>query len=73
MPDAAGPVIFGEHEQKVIDQLVRCLAPEEGSRGALCADGHFGYSAPIGGVMPYAEHVSPSGWATTSAAATRRC
>ncbi|MEJ7894156.1 MAG: RtcB family protein [Solirubrobacteraceae bacterium] len=61
MMPVAEPVIFGEHEQKVIDQLVRCLEPEEGSRGALCADGHFGYSAPIGGVMGYREHVSPSG------------
>ena len=58
---SAGPVIFGEHEQNVLDQLHRCLAPEEGARGALCADGHFGYSAPIGGVMAYREHVSPSG------------
>ena len=53
--------IFGRHDQKVIDQLARCLAAEPGSRGALCADGHFGYSAPIGGVMAYREHVSPSG------------
>ena len=52
---------FGDHEPKVVKQLVRCLAPEEGSRGALCADGHLGYSAPIGGVMAYREHVSPSG------------
>ena len=55
------PVVFGDHEQPVIDQLVRCLEPEEGSRGVLCADGHLGYSAPIGGVMAYREHVSPSG------------
>ena len=53
--------IFGDHEQKVIDQLERCLKPEQGAVGALCADGHFGYSAPIGGVMAYREHVSPSG------------
>jgi tRNA-splicing ligase RtcB (3'-phosphate/5'-hydroxy nucleic acid ligase) len=53
--------VFGEHDQRVIDQLVRCLAAEPGARGALCADGHFGYSAPIGGVMAYREHVSPSG------------
>lgn len=39
--------IFGEHEQRVIDQLNRCVAQEEGSRGVLCADGHLGYSAPI--------------------------
>jgi tRNA-splicing ligase RtcB len=58
---ARNPVVFGEHEQRVIDQLVRCLEPEEGSRGVLCADGHLGYSAPIGGVMAYREHVSPAG------------
>jgi tRNA-splicing ligase RtcB (3'-phosphate/5'-hydroxy nucleic acid ligase) len=53
--------VFGEHDQVVVDQLARCLAGEEGARGALCADGHLGYSAPIGGVMAYREHVSPSG------------
>ena len=35
--------IFGRHEQKVVDQLARCVAPEEGARGVLCADGHYGY------------------------------
>jgi len=29
--------------------------------GALCADGHVGYSQPIGGVVAYPEHISPSG------------
>jgi tRNA-splicing ligase RtcB (3'-phosphate/5'-hydroxy nucleic acid ligase) len=57
----AGIAIFGDHEQRVVDQLERCLAAEPGARGALCADGHLGYSAPIGGVMAYREHVSPSG------------
>jgi len=52
--------IFGEHEQRVIAQLDRCVAREEGSRGVLCADGHLGYAAPIGGVVAYREHVSPA-------------
>lgn len=52
--------VFGEHEQKVIDQLERCVTEEEGAIGVLCADGHFGYSAPIGGVVAYREHVSPA-------------
>ena len=30
-------------------------------RGALCADGHVGYSQPIGGAVAYADHISPSG------------
>lgn len=52
--------IFGEHEPKVIKQLQNCVDQEEGSFGVLCADGHFGYSAPIGGVIAYREHVSPA-------------
>ena len=52
--------IFGEHEQRVVDQLARCVAREEGALGVLCADAHVGYSAPIGGVVAYREHVSPA-------------
>jgi tRNA-splicing ligase RtcB len=55
------PVIFGEHDVRTVRQLERCLAVEDGARGVLCADGHLGYSAPIGGVMAYRDHVSPSG------------
>ncbi len=53
--------IIGEHDDATIAQLERCIAAEEGARGVLCADGHLGYSAPIGGVMAYRDHVSPSG------------
>ena len=53
--------IFGDHDDKTIGQLERCVSAVEGSRGVLCADGHLGYSAPIGGVIAYREHVSPSG------------
>ena len=53
--------IFGEHDERTIGQLERCVSAVEGARGALCADGHLGYSAPIGGVMAYRRHVSPSG------------
>jgi tRNA-splicing ligase RtcB len=52
--------VFGDHEPRVVDQLRRCVEQEEGSRGVLCADGHFGYSAPIGGVVAYRDHVSPA-------------
>ena len=53
-------VVFGEHEPKVIDQIVRCVRAEDGARGVLAADGHFGYSAPIGANIAYREHVSPA-------------
>jgi tRNA-splicing ligase RtcB len=53
--------VFGDHDQKVIDQLSRCMTAEEGAEGVLCADGHYGYSMPVGGVVAYREHVSPAG------------
>ena len=53
--------IFGDHEPRTIEQLERCVDAAEGSEGVLCADGHVGYSQPIGGVVAYREHLSPSG------------
>mgnify|MGYP000160791295 CR=1 FL=1 len=53
--------IFGEAEERAVDQLKRCLSVEEGSRGVLCADNHVGYSQPIGGAVAYRDHISPSG------------
>jgi tRNA-splicing ligase RtcB len=37
------------------------VAAENGAIGVLCADGHVGYSMPIGGVVAYRNFVSPSG------------
>jgi len=61
-PGSTGGVIriFGDHDERTVAQLERCVAAEDGSRGVLCADGHLGYSAPIGGVVAYREHVSPA-------------
>jgi len=53
--------IFGIHDEKTIQQLETCVAAEEGAVGVLCADGHLGYSMPIGGVVAYRDHISPSG------------
>ncbi|MDO9354655.1 MAG: RtcB family protein [Solirubrobacteraceae bacterium] len=53
--------ILGDHEPRTIEQLTRCAAAEPGARGVLCADGHVGYSQPIGGVVAYRDHISPSG------------
>jgi tRNA-splicing ligase RtcB len=52
---------FGEHDEATIRQLENCVAAEDGAEGILCADGHLGYSMPIGGVVAYRDHVSPSG------------
>ena len=53
--------IFGAHDAATIQQLERCAAAEDGAPAVLCADGHLGYSMPIGGVVGYREHISPSG------------
>jgi tRNA-splicing ligase RtcB len=53
--------VIGDHDADTIQQLERCVAAEPGAAGVLCADGHLGYSMPIGGVVAYREHVSPSG------------
>jgi tRNA-splicing ligase RtcB len=54
-------ITFGEVDQRSFAQLQRCLEVEREARGALCADHHLGYSMPIGGVVGYRRHVSPSG------------
>src|SRR4051812_23955641 len=53
--------IFGEHDDATLAQLRRGVAAQGGAGGVLCADGHVGYSQPIGGVVAYRDHVSPSG------------
>ena len=53
--------IFGQHDDATIAQLERCAAAEPEAPAVLCADGHLGYSMPIGGVVGYREHISPSG------------
>lgn len=53
--------VYGKHEQKVIDQLARCVNVEDGALGVLCPDGHYGYSQPVGGAVAYRGLISPSG------------
>src|SRR4051795_11261175 len=53
--------VIGDHEPRTVEQLERCVAAEEGAQGVLCADGHFGYSQPVGGAVAYRDHISPAG------------
>lgn len=53
--------IYGEHEQNTINQLYNCLKKGNVIGGVLCADGHYGYSQPVGGVVAYEGQISPSG------------
>ena len=57
---------FGHVDERSRTQLTTCLTAAERVEGCelpgvLCADHHPGYSQPIGGVVAYAHHVSPSG------------
>jgi tRNA-splicing ligase RtcB len=53
--------VIGDHEERTIQQLERCVQAETGATGVLCADGHVGYSQPVGGAVAYREHISVSG------------
>lgn len=55
------PVVVGQHTPSTLAQLARCLDHDDAVGGAICADGHLGYSQPVGGVVAYREHVSVSG------------
>jgi tRNA-splicing ligase RtcB len=50
---------FGPVDERALAQLERCAEIAEAA--VLCADHHVGYSQPIGGVVAYREHISPSG------------
>lgn len=52
--------VRGNVDQRAVDQLRRCAEAGDATRAALNADGHVGYSQPIGGVVAYPGHVSPS-------------
>jgi len=54
-------VIFGEHEEDTLRQFHHCLSVGNVVGGTLCADGHYGYSQPVGGVVVYKNQISPSG------------
>src|SRR4051794_6019360 len=53
--------VYGDVDARAVDQLRRCAEAGDALRGALCADGHVGYSQPIGGAVAYPDHISPSG------------
>ena len=56
-----GIPVWGEHDEATIAQIQRCAADEQVASAALMADGHRGYSMPIGGVIAYRDAISPSG------------
>jgi tRNA-splicing ligase RtcB len=64
IPEFTVPVpirIFGTHDDRTVAQLERCADAGPATRAVLCADGHLGYSQPIGGAVAYEDAISPSG------------
>jgi tRNA-splicing ligase RtcB len=53
--------VRGDVDARAVAQLRRCAEAGGAVAGALCADGHVGYSQPIGGAVAYPDHISPSG------------
>jgi len=53
--------VFGDVDQKALDQIKVVLEDDRAIEGALMADHHLGYSMPIGGVVAYEGAISPSG------------
>src|SRR3978361_1330137 len=53
--------MFGEHDERTVAQMWRCMGVGSVVGGVLCADGHLGYAQPVGGVIAYEEHISVSG------------
>lgn len=53
--------IFGNHDENTLRQFNMCLNYGNTVGGVLCADGHYGYSQPVGGVIVYENQISPSG------------
>jgi len=53
--------VYGDVDARAVEQLERCAEAGDALRGVLCADGHVGYSQPIGGALAYADYISPSG------------
>lgn len=54
-------VIFGDHDEQTLRQFNNCLKVGNVVGGVLCADGHYGYSQPVGGVIVYDGQIAPSG------------
>jgi tRNA-splicing ligase RtcB (3'-phosphate/5'-hydroxy nucleic acid ligase) len=61
MPDPIPISVRGDVEDRAVEQLRRCAEAGDAVAGVLCADGHVGYSQPIGGAVAYPDHISPSG------------
>lgn len=54
-------VVFGNHDQETLDQMYAVMDDERLKHAVLCADGHLGYSVPVGGVVAYEKAINVNG------------
>ena len=52
---------FGQHEAQTLEQMDLVTRDPKVYKGVLCADGHLGYSVPIGGVLAYEKAINVNG------------
>ncbi|HEV2605182.1 MAG TPA: RtcB family protein [Microvirga sp.] len=56
-----GLKVHGVHDENTLRQMHTCMEVGSVHQGVLCADGHYGYAQPVGGVIAYESHISISG------------
>lgn len=56
-----GIPVWGEPDAGAVEQMKRCMEHDDVVGAALMGDHHLGYAVPVGGVIAYGEHISPSG------------
>jgi len=56
-----GVPVWGDPDPGALSQIKTCKNMPETAHVALMADHHKGYAVPIGGVVAYRNHISPSG------------
>jgi tRNA-splicing ligase RtcB (3'-phosphate/5'-hydroxy nucleic acid ligase) len=53
--------VFGEHEENTLQQMRKICDDPQVKHAVLCADGHLGYSVPVGGVVAYEGKINVNG------------
>jgi tRNA-splicing ligase RtcB len=53
--------VFGPHEADTLLQMEKICSDERVKHAVLCADGHLGYSVPVGGVVAYEGFINVNG------------
>lgn len=53
--------VFGDHETQTLEQMDKINERDDVIHSVLCADGHLGYSIPVGGVVAFERAICVNG------------